>query len=197
MPCRSSTVFIYRTNLWTPSRFIWCDRKGQEWEELRVAARGDRLVFEVGEPERRLAGQVRAPPPRAKGTIAELRPAALAWIHKIASRLRNGFVLVIDYGFSREKLLSPYRTKGTFSCYRAHRRDARPLDGSGEKDITAHVDFTALAGSAVDAGFRIEGYADQHHYLVGASQDLLKELDRPPPIRFAKDASIAPNTPPS
>ncbi len=154
--------------------------KGREWEELRVAAREDRLVFEVGEPEKRLAAQVRALPPRAKGTIAELRPAALAWIHKIASRLRNGFVLVIDYGFSREKLLSPYRTEGTFSCYRAHRRDARPLDEPGEKDITAHVDFTALAGSAVDAGFRIEGYADQHHYLVGASQDLLKELDRPP-----------------
>ncbi len=153
---------------------------GQEWEELRVAAHEGRLVFEVGEPENHLADQVKALPPRNKGTLVELRPAAFAWIQSIASKLRTGFVLVIDYGFSREKLLSPYRTEGTFSCYRAHRRDARPLDEPGEKDITAHVDFTALAASGLDVGFRIEGYADQHHYLVGASQDLLKTLDRPP-----------------
>lgn len=153
---------------------------GQEWEELRVAAREDRLVFEAAEPETFLADQIKALPSRNKGTLVELRPAALAWIQSVASKLRTGFVLVIDYGFSREQLLSPYRTEGTFSCYRAHRRDARPLDEPGEKDITAHVDFTALAASALAAGFQIEGYADQHHYLVGASQNLLKTLDRPP-----------------
>ncbi len=154
--------------------------RGEEWEELRVATREDRLVFEVREPGKLLADQVKVLPRRIKGTIAELRPAACAWIQNVATKLRAGFVLIIDYGFSREKLLSPYRTEGTFSCYRAHRRDGRPLDEPGEKDITAHVDFTALAASALDAGFRIEGYADQHHYLVGASQDLLKRLDRPP-----------------
>ena len=154
--------------------------KGEEWEELFVAAREDRLVFEVSEPGKLLADQVKVLPRRIKGTIAELRPAACAWIQNIANKLRTGFVLIIDYGFSREKLLSPYRTEGTFSCYRAHRRDDRPLDEPGEKDITAHVDFTALAGSALGVGFRIEGYADQHHYLVGASQDLLEKLDRPP-----------------
>ena len=154
--------------------------KGEEWEELFVAAHEDRLVFEVSEPGTLLADKVKVLPRRIKGTIAELRPAACAWIQTIASKLRAGFVLIIDYGFSREQLLSPHRTEGTFACYRAHRRDARPLDEPGEKDITAHVDFTTLAGSALDAGFRIEGYADQHHYVVGASQDLLKMLDRPP-----------------
>jgi SAM-dependent MidA family methyltransferase len=154
--------------------------KGEEWEELLVAAYEDRLVFEVSEPGKLLADKVKVLPRRIKGTIAELRPAACAWIQTIASKLRTGFVLIIDYGFSREQLLSPHRTEGTFACHRAHRRDARPLDEPGEKDITAHVDFTTLAGSALDAGFRIEGYADQHHYLVGASQDLLKMLDRPP-----------------
>ncbi|HEY5742672.1 MAG TPA: hypothetical protein VIS99_09025, partial [Terrimicrobiaceae bacterium] len=51
---------------------------------------------------------------------------------------------------------------------------------AGEKDITAHVDFTALAKSALDAGFQIEGYADQYHYIVGASQELTKKLTCPP-----------------
>jgi SAM-dependent MidA family methyltransferase len=154
--------------------------KGHTWEELRVTARDNRLVFTVSEPESAIVDRVRALPPRRKGTIAELRPAACAWIHALAGKLRSGFVLIIDYGFSNEQLLAPHRTEGTFACYRAHRRDDRPLDEPGEKDITAHVDFTALAECALDAGFQIEGYADQHHFLVGASQDLLKRLDRPP-----------------
>ena len=91
---------------------------------------------------------------RVKGTIAELRPAAGKWIHALANRLRTGFVLVIDYGFSRDLLLSAHRTEGTFACYRAHRRDARPLEEPGEKDITAHVDFTALAETAREQDFK-------------------------------------------
>jgi SAM-dependent MidA family methyltransferase len=154
--------------------------KGQTWEELRVTARDNSLVFTANEPESLIAAQVRALPPRREGTIAELRPGACAWIHALARKLRSGFVLIIDYGFSREQLFAPHRTEGTFACYRAHRRDDRPLDEPGGKDITAHVDFTALAESALDAGFQIEGYADQHHFLVGAAQDLLQRLDRPP-----------------
>ena len=153
---------------------------GQTWEELRVTARDNSLVFTVNEPESLIADRVRALPSRKEGTIAELRPGACTWIHALARKLRSGFVLIIDYGFSREQLLAPYRTEGTFACYRAHRRDDRPLDEPGGKDITAHVDFTALAESALDAGFQIEGYADQHHFLVGAAQDLLQRLDRPP-----------------
>jgi SAM-dependent MidA family methyltransferase len=154
--------------------------KGQTWEELRVTARDNNLVFTANEPESLIAARVRALPPRREGTIAELRPGASAWIHALARKLRSGFVLIIDYGLSREQLFAPDRTEGTFACYRAHRRDDRPLDEPGGKDITAHVDFTALAESALDAGFQIEGYADQHHFLVGAAQDLLQRLDRPP-----------------
>jgi SAM-dependent MidA family methyltransferase len=154
--------------------------KGETWEELGITARHDRLVFSVGKPESLIVDQVSALPPRIKGTIAELRPAVRPWIHALARKLRSGFVLIIDYGFSREQLLAPHRTTGTFACYRAHRRDDQPLDEPGEKDITAHVDFTALAEVALDAGFRIEGYTDQHHFLVGASENLLKRLDHPP-----------------
>jgi SAM-dependent MidA family methyltransferase len=153
---------------------------GELWEELCITARHDRLVFTVKEPEGLIADQVRALPPRIEGTIAELRPAARTWIQALARKLRSGFVLIIDYGFSREQLLAPHRIEGTFACYQAHRRDDRPLDEPGQKDITAHVDFTSLAELALDAGFRIEGYTDQHHFLVGASEGLLKRLDGPP-----------------
>jgi SAM-dependent MidA family methyltransferase len=154
--------------------------RGDQWEELCVAARDDRLVFEGREPTAALAGHLRALPQRGKGTIAELRPAACEWIQALAKRLNAGFVLIVDYGSARDELFAPHRRDGTFCCYRAHRRDARPLDDPGDKDISAHVDFTALAESALDAGFRIEGFTDQHHYLVGTSQDLLKTLEDPP-----------------
>ncbi|HEY5707690.1 MAG TPA: SAM-dependent methyltransferase [Terrimicrobiaceae bacterium] len=153
---------------------------GEGWKELFVAAHEHHLAFEAGDPQELLTDCVKILPRRIKGTLAELRPAARTWIQTIASKLRTGFLFIIDYGFSREQLLSPHRAEGTFACYRAHRRDARPLEEPGEKDITAHVDFTELAESARDSGFRIEGFADQHHYLVGASQDLLKRLDGPP-----------------
>ena len=153
---------------------------GDQWKELCVAAIDDRLVLQVGEPGPPLADRLKGLPRRAEGTIAELRPLACDWIHALAKKMNSGFVLIIDYGFTREELLAPHRTEGTYCCYRAHRRDTRPLDDPGEKDISAHVDFTTLAESAVDAGFRIEGFTDQHHYVVGASQNLLRTLDHPP-----------------
>jgi SAM-dependent MidA family methyltransferase len=150
---------------------------GDRWEELCVAAQEDRLVFEARKTGVALTHPVHALPQRVAGTIAELRPAAGEWIHALARRMSHGFVLIIDYGFSRDDLLAPHRRDGTYRCHKAHRRDSRPLEEPGEKDISAHVDFTALAESALEAGFRIEGFTDQHHYLVGASQDLLSKLN--------------------
>jgi SAM-dependent MidA family methyltransferase len=153
---------------------------GNLWKELCVATLDGRLVFEVCHPAAALAAPLQTIPQRAAGTIAELRPAACDWIHALAKRMNKGFVLIIDYGFARDELLAPHRTDGTYCCYRAHRRDSRPLEDPGQKDISAHVDFTALAESALAAGLRIEGFTDQHHYLVGASQDLLTRLNGPP-----------------
>jgi SAM-dependent MidA family methyltransferase len=153
---------------------------GSVWEELCVSADEDRLAFEVARPSTVLAGVLKALPPRPAGTIAELRPVACDWIRALAGRMNKGFVLIIDYGFPRFELLAPHRTNGTFCCYRAHRRDSRPLEDPGEKDISAHVDFTALAEAALAAGFRLEGFADQHHYLVGASHELFAKVSNPP-----------------
>jgi SAM-dependent MidA family methyltransferase len=161
-----------------PFHLVRCN--GSSWEELCVSTRQDRLVFEVCRPAPTLASGIERLPQRAAGTISELRPAACHWVHVLAERLNRGFVLIIDYGFARQQLLAPHRTNGTFCCYRAHRRDSRPLEDPGDKDISAHVDFTALAESALEAGFHIEGFADQHHYLVGASQDFLTRIDGAP-----------------
>lgn len=159
---------------------------GEVWDEMMVAREGGDFVFVGHPPTSGLDGEVSRLPQRASGYMTELRPAARSWIEQLGSKLQAGYVLVIDYGFTREELLSLDRAEGTFSCYRAHHRDAKPLEDVGEKDITAHVDFTALAEAAREAGFRVDGWADQHHFMVGASEALLRSLEGPPTAETQK-----------
>jgi SAM-dependent MidA family methyltransferase len=116
-------------------------------------------------------------PPRPDGYRTELRRHQSGLLETLSARLRRGFLLTIDYGMPRLELLAPHRSGGTLACYTQHRRDEAPLENPGEKDITAHVDFTALAQDANACGLALEGYTDQHHFLVGASTGLLKSLD--------------------
>jgi SAM-dependent MidA family methyltransferase len=153
---------------------------GSGWEELSVTVENGAFVFLPLPPSPETAPHLSALPTRPAGYTTELRPAADAWLNAVSSKLRTGYILLADYGFPRGQLLAPHRTDGTFSCYRNHRRDADPLADPGQKDITAHVDFTALAETALQAGLRFEGFTDQHHFLVGASQSLLHSLAGPP-----------------
>lgn len=153
---------------------------GSGWEELFVADEGETLVFRGGPPGPVLEKEVSGLPSRPPGYVTELRPAAAEWIELLSARLERGFVLVSDYGFTRPQLLAPHRTEGTYSCYRGHQRDAKPLLDPGEKDITAHADFSSLADAALRCGLQLAGFTDQHHFLVGASQKLLQSLAGPP-----------------
>ena len=65
-------------------------------------------------------------------------------------------------------------------------RDENLLEDPGEKDLTAHVDFTALSRTAASLGLELAGFADQHHFLVGAGQGILRELSGPPDAKRQK-----------
>jgi SAM-dependent MidA family methyltransferase len=86
--------------------------------------------------------------------------------------------LIIDYGYPRAEYYSPERREGTLTCYSVHRKSYDPLARPGEIDITAHVDFTAVAETARTAGLRVAGFTDQHHFMVGAAESQLLELER-------------------
>jgi SAM-dependent MidA family methyltransferase len=116
-------------------------------------------------------------PPRPDGYRTELRRHQRDLIETLSWRLRQGFLLAIDYGMPRADLLALHRSGGTLACYAQHRRDDAPLENIGGKDITAHVDFTALAQDAAACGLTLEGYTDQHHFLVGAATGLIQSLD--------------------
>jgi SAM-dependent MidA family methyltransferase len=120
-------------------------------------------------------------PSRPDGYRTELRRHQRELITTLSQRIRRGFLLAIDYGMLRDELLAPYRSGGTLACYARHRRDEAPLELPGEKDITAHVDFTALTDHATACGLKLDGYTDQHHFLVGAATGLLRSLESEEP----------------
>jgi len=149
------------------------------WLERHVTTAPDALAFAdlaISDP----ADCAHLPEGVADGYLAELRPAAEDWIRGVARALDRGIFLSVDYGHPRELLHAPWRKDGTLACYHAHRRDGNPLASPGEKDITAHVDFTALIDAGRAAGLSLAGFTDQYHFLVGAAETLLRELESTP-----------------
>jgi SAM-dependent MidA family methyltransferase len=101
--------------------------------------------------------------------VTEIHPQARAFIHTLAEKLRRGgagAAYFIDYGFPEAEYWHPERSRGTLMCHRAHRADDDPLASVGDKDITAHVDFTGIALAAQDAGLDILGYTSQGRFLI-------------------------------
>jgi len=146
------------------------------WYELLVHADDEGFHFN---PSRQTLPDVPLPA-RTDGFRVEIRRHQCELLQAVSKRLQRGFVLAIDYGMTQAELLAPHRSEGTLACYARHQRDATPLENPGEKDITAHVDFTALARDATACGLDLEGYTDQHHFLVGAATPLLKSFEALP-----------------
>jgi len=102
------------------------------------------------------------------GSTVEIQPQARAWVASLAARLQRGLAIFIDYGFPQAEYYHPQRTGGTLMCHRGHRADTDPLVDVGRKDITSHVDFTAVALAAQDAGLEVLGYTSQARFLLNA-----------------------------
>jgi SAM-dependent MidA family methyltransferase len=100
------------------------------------------------------------------GYLSEINLAAAAWTAEWARILGRGALLLIDYGFPRHEYYHPQRDTGTLMChYRHHSHDA-PFYLPGLQDITAHVDFTAIAESGCEAGLDFLGYTTQSSFLI-------------------------------
>lgn len=106
--------------------------------------------------------------------LSELPLAACAWMNSLAQMLEHGVALLIDYGLPRREFYHPQRHRGTLMCHYRHRAHTDPLWLPGLNDITAHVDFTALAEHAQDAGLEVLGYTAQSHFLFNCG--LLDQL---------------------
>ena len=147
-------------------------RQGGVWHERGVVLRGDRLAWDDRPTALR-------PPVEPEGThdyLTEIHPQAEAFVRTLAERLEAGAAFFIDYGFPEAEYYHPQRHMGTLMCHRAHMADPDPLDTPGEKDITAHVNFTGLAVAAQEAGMLTLGYSTQGRFLLNAGiADLMQE----------------------
>ena len=101
------------------------------------------------------------------GYLSEVNLAMESWIKALAECLSEGLILLIDYGYPRHEYYLPERSQGTLiSHYRHHSHD-QVLSLLGLQDVTAHVDFTAVAESASDAELSVSGYTNQASFLSG------------------------------
>ena len=95
----------------------------------------------------------------------EIGLAARAWVSELARRMDKGALLLIDYGLPRHELYHAQRDGGTLRCHYRHRVHDDPFWLPGLCDITAHVDFTAVAEAGFDAGLEVLGYTSQASFL--------------------------------
>ena len=150
---------------------------GDGWAELHVDRENHAFTWREMPVAGELAGIVAMFPARPKGFTTEVCLSCRPLLRALAGKMARGFLLAVDYGLTRESHLAEHRADGTLSCYRGHRRDSNPLESPGEKDLTAHVNFSLLADDADVAGWQFGNFTDQHHFLVGAATPLLLAMD--------------------
>jgi SAM-dependent MidA family methyltransferase len=119
----------------------------------------------------------------ATGYVSEVGLAAEAWVRSVGERIAAGVLLLIDYGFPRAEFYHPDRATGTLMCHYRHRAHPEPLILPGLQDITAHIDFTAIAQAGVDVGLNILGYTSQAAFLIGSGLDDIARTSNPMDVR--------------
>jgi SAM-dependent MidA family methyltransferase len=102
----------------------------------------------------------------AEGQTADIGIEGAAWPARMAPRLGDAILILIDYGDTAEELTGPHRMDGTLLCYENHRAHSDPYRKPGEIDITAHVDFTLVREQASGAGWKELWYGTQKKFLV-------------------------------
>ena len=109
------------------------------------------------------------PPFKVEGVhdyVTEIHEQAEGFIRTLADRLQAGAIFMIDYGFPEHEYYHPQRSMGTVMCHKAHLADPDALADIGNKDITAHVNFTGIAMAGQDAGLQVLGYTGQGRFLL-------------------------------
>ena len=135
---------------------------GAQWQQRGVALDGAAFAW----ADRPTALRPPVDSGFVPGTITEIHPQAEAFIRSVAAMLRRGLALFIDYGFPEHEYYLPQRLGGTLMCHQAHRADADPLRAVGDKDITAHLNFSGIALAAQQAGLAVAGYTSQARFLL-------------------------------
>ncbi len=137
------------------SRFIWQDRPLETPDLLDIA-------HNIKVPD---------------DYLSEISLAARGLVISLCERMDKGVLIFIDYGFGAREYYHPQRNRGTLMCHYRHHAHDDPFYLPGLQDITAHVDFTAVAEAAIDHGAHFLGYTSQAHFLLNMGvMDFLGEV---------------------
>ena len=158
--------------------------------ERGVAVKDDAFIWqdvpllpnELNSPAANIQGQYlnHAPP---DGYLTEVAPAVNGLVKSLAQSMKRGALLFIDYGFRGAEFYHPSRISGTLMCHYRHFAHTDPFLFPGLQDITAHVDFTAVADAGGEAGLELLGYTTQANFLLASG--LTERLARVDPAATA------------
>ena len=115
--------------------------------------------------------------PLGEGYETEVNSRLPAFIASLSYILDTGMMLFIDYGYPRSEYYHPQRSDGTLLCHYRHRAHNDPFLFPGLQDITASVDFTAVAEAADQAGLDVRGFTNQASFLIACGlEELVNEF---------------------
>jgi len=131
---------------------------------------------------------VRARMPALPGYRSEINLQGESWVSGLGQWLDQGIALLIDYGFPQHEYYHPQRNQGTLMCHLLHHAHSQVLHFPGIQDITAHVDFTAMADAALAADLEVLGYTSQARFLLNCGLlQMLSDLDPDDTARYARE----------
>jgi len=152
-------------------------------EEARVAVSGGRFTWhwaEAGAPLREAVESALADLPARPGPgyVSEIRPHLAEWLRTVTDPLARGLALLVDYGYPRGEYYHPDRNAGTLVCHYRHRAHFDPFFRPGLTDISAFVDFTALAEGAAACALEVAGFTTQAGFVLGSGVgDEIERID--------------------
>lgn len=149
---------------------------GEAWQELVVVAKAhgfeehwsEVITPGLGDALESLRSDGLA---AAEGYSSEVNLRLKPWLAALRECMAVGYLLLIDYGYTRGDYYHADRTGGTLMCHFRHRAHTDALVLPGLQDITANVDFTAVAEAASEVGMTVAGYTTQAHFLIGTGLD--------------------------
>lgn len=122
--------------------------------------------------------------------LSEINLAAEALIADVGRRMMGGAMLVFDYGFPQEEFYHAQRNEGTLMGHYRHRAHTDPFLWPGLSDLTAHIDFTAIALAGERAGLQVAGYAPQAAFLLSCGiLDALRDVGEPTSAAYLREAA--------
>jgi SAM-dependent MidA family methyltransferase len=163
------------------------------WREHGIGLSPRGFVYRDRPCDASLLAQIPHPESLPEGYLTEVHPIALGFVRTLAEMLRAGFdytghggaALLIDYGFPAHEYYLPQRTEGTLMCHYRHHAHPEPFYMPGLQDITAHVDFTAVAQTAVANGLDVLTYTSQAAFLIDAGiADILQRTPASDRLRY-------------